>query len=154
VTEGIPVNGFRIWFSGLWLFVLLLVLGPPALALAESNPKINWTDIERLQQITQRLQQLNAELTQKLQQSNKDLASTQAELANYKAELDNVTSQLTEAQTTVDTYKQELMEVQQLLMATNQKMAEYQKKVEKEIRSLKLQRSIAGLVAVLVLILK
>lgn len=152
--EGITIDSLKKWFSGLLLLILFFSCALPTLTAVESNPKITGSEIERIRQITQRLQQLNTELTQKLQQSNADLANAQTELAKYKAELENVTQQLSEASTTVDNLKKELEEAQQLLVETNQKLEDYQKKVEKEIKRLKLQRNIAALVAILVLILK
>lgn len=133
---------------------LLFSCALPALVVAEPNSKITGSEIERIKQITQRLQQLNTELTQKLQQSNTDLTNTQIELGKYKAELENITQQLSEANVAVDYYKKELQEAQQLLNETNLKLEDYHKKVAKEIGSLKLQRNISVLVAILVLILK
>jgi septal ring factor EnvC (AmiA/AmiB activator) len=140
------------YISRLLLLVLLFSCVSPAWA--ESNYKMNQADLDQLIRITNKLQKLNNELSEALKESNSRLEEAKTKLAEYQIELDDLSKQLNEASADSETYKKDLEEARKLLIENNQCLEDFQKKVEREIGILKLQRNIAAGVAVLVLLLK
>ncbi|HEX3045133.1 MAG TPA: hypothetical protein VHY08_10280 [Bacillota bacterium] len=146
------INRSMVFIGIILVFILLLSWGAPVFAAAEVNPNNSAGDIQRLKQIIAELQNKIIELTQDLKTANTKLEDVQQDLENYKAELAKLAEQLKESSASVDSYKNQLEEAQRLLGEANQKLEEHEKKMEQEIKNIKLQRNIAIAVAILALI--
>lgn len=152
VAEKQETNSFT-KYTG--FFVLLILLFSCATA-AQAAIKYQATEKElnKIIQINNKLQALNQQLTESLDESHTELEAAQIKLGEYQTELESLTRKLTEVSAESAQLKKALQEAHELLKENNRKLADYEKKIQREIKSLKLQRNIAAAVAVLVLIFK
>lgn len=131
--------------------LLALVTASPA-AKAEELYSITESDLTRLIEISTRLEMLNEKLQSELIASEKNLNQLMSELDNYKAELTGLEKQLLILRAESETLKMQLQNAETLLEKTRQSLDAYRTEAEKRIRKLTIQRNIAWLTAVLVMV--
>ena len=121
-------------------------------AKAEELYSITESELTRLIEISMRLETLNEKLQSELIASEKNLNQLMSELDNYKAELTGLEKQLLILRAESETLKMQLQNAETLLEKTRQSLDAYRTEAEKRIRKLTIQRNIAWLTAVLVMV--
>ena len=136
----------RIFF--LWVLLCCVLVSYSGSALAQAEYRITEPELTRLEQIFNQLESNNRQLLNDLETSRQDLTTAQQRLVSYQQELELLQKQLLALKAESTKARSDLEQANNLL----RRAVESCKQLEKEEQSLKMQRNISVLAAVLIVL--
>jgi septal ring factor EnvC (AmiA/AmiB activator) len=136
----------------IWPLVLCLLLASAICARpcrAEDNYVISGSELRQLSEIFERLETLNQRLSSELSASRENLRKLEDELSGLKQDLAELQSTLARSEQESTQLWEQLQTAQSLLEQAEQSFSEYKSAAESQIKSLRTQRNLAILLAII-----